>query len=215
MTEKSLKRSCERTQKNAILTEKSLKRRKDRTMATIKELLGENYKDGMTAEQLLSTDLGDLVQRSQFDGFVPKATLDKAMADASDWKNKFRQTQSEADRQAAELAEQNKQRDDELKQLRRDKQVSDLTSKFISQGYDEELAKSSAVATIDNDYNTVFTNMAKFTESVKQKNISQNQNKTPAPPINNSVQNKKVDVSEMSPYEYIQYQNEQAAEANN
>lgn len=183
-------------------------------MATLKELLGDKLKDGMTVEQITALDV-DLVDKKAYEGYVPKTTLDKAMADAAEWKNKFRQTQSDADRQAAELEEKNKERDNELNQLRRDKQIYELKGKYLSQGYDDELAQSSAVATIDNDYSTLFANMTKFAESVKQNNISQQQSNTPKPPVNNSTKPQTVNTSEMTPYEYIKYQNDMAAEANN
>ena len=48
-------------------------------MADIQSLLGDAYKDGMTIDEI-NTALAEreLVDKSQYDGFVPKSMLDKA-----------------------------------------------------------------------------------------------------------------------------------------
>lgn len=97
-----------------------------------------------------------------------KSALSKANSDAADWKRQFREKQTEQERAEAERAEREKAIQDELRTLRRDKTVSDYTARYISLGYDGELATRAAAATADNDAAAIMECQQTFLEAKKK-----------------------------------------------
>lgn len=90
-------------------------------MADLKDLLGDAYKEDMTFDEVnAALAEKDLVDKSQFEGFVPKSLLEKANSEAADYKKKWKAASSEQERKAIEEAEQKAQAEEELKSLRRE-----------------------------------------------------------------------------------------------
>ena len=101
-----------------------------------KLILGDAYEEGLTDEEY----------QEQFRNmYVPKATVDKTVRDMkkvqddlaaenADWKKKFRATQSEAEQKAQEEAEQKARVEQELKDLRRENQITKLEKKYMDMG---------------------------------------------------------------------------------
>jgi hypothetical protein len=87
---------------------------------------------------------------------VSKATLDKVASEAADYKKKWREAVSAEEAKAAEAAEANAAIMAELESLRTEKKVAVYTNSFLSMGYDEKLAKSSAEALAKGDVDAVF-----------------------------------------------------------
>lgn len=85
-----------------------------------------------------------------------------ASADASKYKKELAARMSEEERNKAEQAEANRALEEELKALRRDKAVSEHMASFLSVGYDDALAKSSAEAIVDGNTAAVFDGLKKF-----------------------------------------------------
>ena len=94
-----------------------------------------------------------------------KAALSKANSEAADWKRQLRDKQTEAEREAAERAEHDAARDEELKTLRRDRDVSNYLAQYIALGYSRELAQKAAEATADGDSATIMTCQQSFIEA--------------------------------------------------
>lgn len=94
-----------------------------------------------------------------------KRSVSTANTEAAEWKRKHHELLSEDER--------NKQiREEELQSLRakvdeltKDKQVASYKAKYLSMGYDEGLANSTAVALISGDMETVFANQIKAQEA--------------------------------------------------
>lgn len=75
-----------------------------------------------------------------------KAALSKANSDAAEWKRKYRETQTEQERAAAEREEADKRKDELIAQYEAKERVSNYTKKFVEAGYDFETASVMAAA---------------------------------------------------------------------
>lgn len=177
----------------------------------IKSILGDKFKENMTVDELLKLDV-DFVPKSSLDGLVEKNVLDKATKEANEWKQKYRETLDDATRLREENEEKQAQMEKELTEFKREKSISDLTSNYVSLGYSTELAKSSAIAQIDNDNDTLFKNMQSFQDAKMQELTDYKQKSTPSPTVSNSRREHDIKFENMSSYDLIAYQ-QQAAEA--
>lgn len=75
-----------------------------------------------------------------------KLATDNASKDASEWKKKYRDTQSDQERQASEIAEKQAQMEAQLKDYQTRERISNYQTQLISVGYDVETAKIMAEA---------------------------------------------------------------------
>lgn len=162
-------------------------------MADLKELLGDAYKEDMTLDDINTALAGiDLVEKSQFDGFVPKTLLEKANSEAADYKKKWKAASSEQERKAIEEAELKAQTEEELKNLRRENKVSKYEKQYLSQKYEAKDALEIAEALYDGDMDTVFKIQQKHDEEVRKNIKAEIMKDMPAPPSGNQ---KTVDYS--------------------
>lgn len=130
-------------------------------MAKIDTSLIQGYAD-MTAEQKLEALEGFEFADPDFSKYVKKEQYDKTASELASWKKKYNSKLSE-DEQAQE-SQKNllEQMEAELNSLRRDKKVSEYTAKYVSAGYEAELAAATAEALADGDMEKVFANQASF-----------------------------------------------------
>lgn len=75
-----------------------------------------------------------------------KAATDNASKDASEWKKKYRDTQSDQERQASEIAEKQAQMEEQLKAYQTRERISNYQTQLVGVGYDVETAKIMAEA---------------------------------------------------------------------
>ena len=80
-----------------------------------------------------------------------KKAVDKATADASDWKKKFLATQSESEKLSMEKAERDAALKEELEALRKESKVNKFAKSFMACGYSEEMATKAAEAQYSGD----------------------------------------------------------------
>lgn len=104
-----------------------------------------------------------------------KATLSERNSEAAnrkreaeDWKNKYQSTLSEAEQAEAKRKELADAQARELAELKRDNSINKFKAKYLSMGYTEELAQSSAEARYDGNDDTLFANEAKYAELVRE-----------------------------------------------
>lgn len=157
-------------------------------MADIQSLLGDAYKEGMTLDEI-NAALADreLVDKSQYEGYVPKSVLDKATSEAADYKKKWKAASSEQEQKALEEAEKQAAIEQELKELRRSSKVSEYEKQHLALKYDEKSAHEIAEALCDGDMDTVFR-LQKQHEEALQKSIKADLMKQmPAPPSGNQT----------------------------
>ena len=97
-----------------------------------------------------------------------KEAMDKACAEAANFKKALREKQTEQERAEAERAEREAARDAELEKLRTESRINSYTSKLIESGYDAATAATMAEklpAGIGDDF---FANQKAFLESQKK-----------------------------------------------
>lgn len=157
-------------------------------MADIQSLLGDAYKEGMTLEEINEV-LADreLVDKSQFDGFVPKSLLDKATSEAADYKKKWKAASSDQEQKAIEDAEKQAAIEEELKSLRRSTKVSEYEKQHLALKYDEKDAKEIAEALYDGDMDTVFRLQKKHEEALQKSIKADLMKQMPTPPSGNQT----------------------------
>lgn len=136
----------------------------------IRDLLGDSYHDGMSVEEIaealkgvtLPTDQTTEVERL-------RKALTAANSDAADWKKKYRETQDETSRTAAEKEEEHKQLLERVAALEAEKAVATYKATYIAMGYDDKLAESTAKAMQSGDMAKVLENQRKFQEATEQR----------------------------------------------
>lgn len=157
-------------------------------MADIQSLLGDAYKEGMTLEEVNEALAErELVDKSQFDGFVPKSLLDKATSEAADYKKKWKAASSAQEQKEIEEAEKQAQIEEELKTLRRASKVSDYEKQHLALKYDEKDAKEIAEALYDGDMDTVFRLQKKHEEALQKSIKAELMKQMPTPPSGNQT----------------------------
>lgn len=130
----------------------------------LKEVLGESYRDDMTLADVEAALSGlDLVDRAvAVKDMVSKDVLDKATADASKYKKQLREHMSAEEQAAQARAEQDQKIQDELTELRRDRDVNQQLKELLALGYEEKLAQETAEAMVDGDFTKVYANQRTF-----------------------------------------------------
>lgn len=91
-----------------------------------------------------------------------KNATTKANAEAAEWKRKHNALVSEDELKKQADAEKLTQMEEELKILRREKDISQHKANFIAMGYPEALAQETATALAEGNLNKVFANQQKF-----------------------------------------------------
>lgn len=137
---------------------------------TIQEMLGDAYKDGMTAEDILKLDFEDGTTALKTELQKAKNSVSKANSEAAEYKRKLQEKMTED-----ELAKQ--QRDEELQQLKdsynelkKQAELSSYEAKYKSLGYDDTSSKEAAQAVVDGDLEKVFKLQKEFNATL-EKNI--------------------------------------------
>lgn len=111
-----------------------------------------------------------------------KQAVSKANAEAAEYKRKLNAHLSDEEKKQQEAAETLAKMEQELASLRKEKVIAEHKAKFLSLGYEEDLALETASAMADGDMNRVFTNMAAFIETHDKAVLAQSLKSTPVPP---------------------------------
>ena len=157
-------------------------------MADLKDLLGEAYKEDMTLEEInAALAERELVDKSQFDGFVPKSLLEKANSEAADYKKKWKAASSEQEQKQIEEAERQAHMEEELKTLRRTSNVSEYEKQYLALRYEEKDAKEVAEALYDGDTDTLFRLQKKHDEELRKEIKAELMKDMPTPPAGNQT----------------------------
>ena len=143
----------------------------------ITELLGDAYKDGMTAEEIESA----LEQIEIPDGRAIEAKYKKLLSDknseAADWKRKYNEKLTDEEKAAVAQIEL----EQKIKDMERRLAVTDNKSKLLKLGYDELLADETAEAMADGNLEKVFENQRKHLDAYKKKIETDLLKSTPRP----------------------------------
>lgn len=132
-----------------------------------KALLGDAYKDGMTAEEIVAAMEKAPDPTAEVEKLRNAVT--KANGEAAEYKKqlKAKRTDDEnaAQEQADKLAEMQKQIEAltaDKENLVKEKTLASYREKFVAQGYDAELANKAASALADGDMDKVFKFQSEF-----------------------------------------------------
>lgn len=131
----------------------------------------------MTPEQKIAALESYDVAAPDMSRFVSKETYDKAAAEAAAWKRKVRESQTEDEKKA----EADRERDEELKSLKRRVAISDNAKSLLKSGYDADNAEKAAAALYDGDNEAFFSIQQSVMESARKSAVADKMNKTPAP----------------------------------
>lgn len=153
-------------------SEKTVKRKEENAM-TFAELLGDAYKEGMTADELAAALADkDFVARSEVESkYVLKSLSDKYSSEAA--KNR---------KDAAAAKAQNQSLEARIKDLERGTAVAAAQAKYIKMGMADDLALATAEAMVDGKTDVLMENLSKHTAALKSKAASDTMKDTPAPP---------------------------------
>lgn len=124
-------------------------------------------------------DMTKYVARAEYD--TVKKHMDEYTSEVANWKKKYTDQLSAEEKAKIDREEADKARDKELAGLKRDKTISELKSQFLSLGYDEELATSTAEAQADSDSITVLANQKKFRDALIEQTKKELLGNTPRP----------------------------------
>ena len=114
----------------------------------------ENYESMTPEEKVAALE----AYEPDMSGFVSKATFDKTASDLAAAKKSLREKMTEDEAKAAKAAEDQAALMAELDALRTEKMVAGYVNSYLTMGYDEKLAKSTAEALAKGDMDTVFKN---------------------------------------------------------
>lgn len=154
----------------------------------------ENF-DSMTDEEKLSAlmnfEFEDKAPTGDDEILKYKTLMQKANAQASEYKKALREKQTEQERIDAERAEKEAEREALLKSLMREKDVSIQKASFLSHGFNDELSNSSAEALLDGDFDTFHKNLKSFLEN-KEKELRADILKATPKPVSGNENGSKV-----------------------
>lgn len=162
-------------------------------MADLKELLGDDYKEEMTIEDInAALAEKEFIGKDALSDYVPKNIADKYATEAADYKKKWKAAASEQEQKAIEETERQARMEEELKSLRRSAKVSDYEKQHLALKYDEKDAKEIAEALYDGDMDTVFRIQKKHEEALQKSIKADLMKQMPVPPAGNQ---QKIDYS--------------------
>jgi uncharacterized protein with von Willebrand factor type A (vWA) domain len=141
----------------------------------------EGY-ETMTAEEKLAVLEALDLPEPDMTGWVKKEVLDKATSEAAKYKREIRERMSAEEIEKAKAAENMANIMAELETLREEKAVGEYTTQFMGIGYDEALAKATAMALQKGDMQTMFKNHAKFVQARDKAVKAEMLKDTPTPP---------------------------------
>lgn len=137
----------------------------------------ENYGNMTPEEKIAALEAYD----PEKEGFVSKATFDKASSEAASYKKQLREKQSDEEAKAAKEAEERAALLARLEELEHEKAVNTYVNSYLAMGYDEKTAKSSAEALAKGDMATVFANQKAHTENREKALRAELLKETPPP----------------------------------
>lgn len=161
--------------------------------------------ENMTAEEKLKAleELDLEVPKDNSDEMLKlKEALNKASSDVANYKKQLKEKMTEQERIEAERKEELEKKDKLLNDLLKEKQVTDFTNNFLSVGYSEDVAKSSAEAIVNGDFGTVFGNLKTFIEGV-EKNAKVEVLKSTPKPTGNQSDSPSVTKEQFNKMEYM------------
>ena len=150
-------------------------------MATLQEILGESYHEGMTIDEINKAvgekKLGVIDESLTSNYEKVKNANNKMSSEIADYKRQLKAKMSEDEQKASEA----KEHEDERKELEREVSVSKNKASFIGLGYTEEQAETASEAMADGDVESVLKVQKEFNENLEKAVKAEMLKNTPKP----------------------------------
>lgn len=164
----------------------------------IKDLLGDQYRDDMTddeVESAVKAKYAPEVAAAQAEATRYKNATTKANSEAADYKRQLRDRQTEEEKATHEAEENLKAITAERDALKREMQIGKHQAEFLAQGYDPKLALDTATALYEGDTTKVFAAMKQHQEAREKTLRADLMRETPQPTAGGNGGNHAVDYS--------------------
>lgn len=117
-----------------------------------------------------------------------KDAVTKANSEAAEYKRQLKERMSEEELKAKEETDRVKELETQLAEALKRESISKDTAKYLSLGYEQDLARETAEAWANGDKDKVFANQQKFQESYDKKIRADILNNTPTPPAGSGTE---------------------------
>ena len=154
---------------------------------------------------ILDMDIGDAPDMSQF---VAKHVFDKKASEAAELSKQLRSRMSEEEAKATKEAEERAALLARVTELEKEKTITGYTNSFLSLGYDEKTAKSTAEALASGDMDLVFINQKKHIETREKLLRAELLKETPPPAGGKAVTKTREDILKMTLAEQVKFAQE-------
>ena len=155
-------------------------------MSTLQELLGTDYHDGMTIDEINTAisakNLGEIDQTLAENYEKVKNANNKFSSEIAEYKRQIKAKMTDDEKKAAELEEKNKEREAHIAELERSVKVSENKAAYIAMGYTEALSTKAAEAMADNNIEEVMNAQKEFNTEREKLIKAEMLKKTPTPP---------------------------------
>lgn len=148
---------------------------------TLKELLGDNYKDGMTLEDVTAALTGMTMTPDQNEVNRLKAAVSKANGEAAQFKRERDALKNNNDQTNNDWQAKYDELKKRLDESERERSISKHVSSLLEIGYDADLASKTATAIVDGDMVTMLANQKAFLTAHDKKVLEDNMRGTPRP----------------------------------
>ena len=144
----------------------------------LKELLGDKYRDDMTATEIAEA----LADYDPTKGLIKKDLFDKTASELAAAKKQLKDRMSSDEQAEAERKAAQEKMEAELAELKKDKAVSEHKARLLGLGYEEALAADTAKALADGNMDVVFINQKRRQGAQEKALRAQLLKETPKPP---------------------------------
>ena len=134
----------------------------------LKQVLGEKYRDDMTAEEIAAALQG----YNPTEGMYTKQQFDKVMKEAAENKRQMRENEQKSTDAETRIAE-----------LEKRILFSDMQNEYLGLGWSAELAAAQAKAIVDGDRKAQIDNQRKYAEHLEQTLREKLMQEAPKPPV--------------------------------
>ena len=149
-------------------------------MATIQELLGTSYKEGMTLEDVTTALAGiTLPDGKEIDRL--KNAVNKATSEAANFRREKEELEKKLNAGDATHSTQVAELQKTIETMQRKSDIADYKATLISQGYEAALAEETAVAMVDKDFAKILENQQKFLQAHDQAMTAKRMKDNPRP----------------------------------
>lgn len=184
---------------------------------TLQELLKEDYKEGMTIDDVTKAlegiefpqiEQGEKPKEQQnpiqtYETEKLRAAVTKANAEAAKLKRELQARMSEEERREAERKAKEDEVNEKLAELQKAKIVADTKAQYFALGYTQDLAERAAEAAAENDYGTLFL-IQKQHQDAFEKQIRANLLKNTPKPNTNRVIPKDMTINQFNSLSYME-----------